>query len=89
MWTQGDVYSFGILLLEIVTGKRPTDDMFQGTSNLYSFVKAALPEQVEEVLDPVLVQGSNHPNEGRARNHILIIESLISVLEIGVACSAE
>ncbi|XP_048440124.1 probable LRR receptor-like serine/threonine-protein kinase At3g47570 [Pyrus x bretschneideri] len=89
VWTQGDVYSFGILLLEIFTGKRPTDDMFQGTSNLYSFVKAALPEQVEEVLDPVLVQESNHPNEGRARNRILIIGSLIFVLEIGVACSAE
>ncbi|XP_048444074.1 probable LRR receptor-like serine/threonine-protein kinase At3g47570 [Pyrus x bretschneideri] len=89
VWTQGDVYSFGILLLEIFTGKKPTDDMFQGTSNLYSFVKAALPEQVEEVLDPVLVQESNHPNEGRASNRVLIIESLISVLEIGVACSAE
>ncbi|KAB2614564.1 LRR receptor-like serine/threonine-protein kinase [Pyrus ussuriensis x Pyrus communis] len=89
VWTQGDVYSFGILLLEIFTRKRSTNDMFQGTSNLYSFVKAALPEQVEEVLDPVLVQESNHPNEGRARNRVLIIESLISVLEIGVACSAE
>ncbi|KAB2614556.1 LRR receptor-like serine/threonine-protein kinase [Pyrus ussuriensis x Pyrus communis] len=74
VWTQGDVYSFGILL---------------GTSNLYSFVKAALPEQVEEVLDPGLVQESNHPNEERARNRVLIIESLISVLEIGVACSAK
>ncbi|KAB2614566.1 LRR receptor-like serine/threonine-protein kinase [Pyrus ussuriensis x Pyrus communis] len=89
VWTQGDVYSFGILLLEIFTGKRPTDDMFHGTSDLYSFVKAALPEQVEEVLDPVLVQESNHPNAGKARNRILIIESLIFVLEIGVACSAE
>lgn len=45
VWTQGDVYSFGILLLEMFTGKRPTDKMFQGTSNLHNFVREALPKR--------------------------------------------
>ncbi|KAL6623377.1 hypothetical protein ACP70R_033256 [Stipagrostis hirtigluma subsp. patula] len=40
---EGDVYSYGVLLLEMFTAKRPTDP-FQGGQNLRSFVAAAYPE---------------------------------------------
>ncbi|XP_010420883.1 PREDICTED: LRR receptor-like serine/threonine-protein kinase EFR [Camelina sativa] len=39
---QGDVYSFGILLLEIFTGKKPTDESFAGDYNLHSYTKSVL-----------------------------------------------
>ncbi|XP_028086205.1 probable LRR receptor-like serine/threonine-protein kinase At3g47570 [Camellia sinensis] len=42
--TLGDVYSFGILLLEMFTGKKPTDDMFKNHLNLHNFVKNAFPD---------------------------------------------
>ncbi|XP_010493153.1 PREDICTED: LRR receptor-like serine/threonine-protein kinase EFR [Camelina sativa] len=39
---QGDVYSFGILLLEMFTGKKPTDESFAGDYNLRSYTKSIL-----------------------------------------------
>ncbi|XP_058006605.1 probable LRR receptor-like serine/threonine-protein kinase At3g47570 [Hevea brasiliensis] len=50
--TSGDIFSYGILLLEMFTGKRPTDHMFKEGTSLRNFVKRALPEQVTQILDP-------------------------------------
>ncbi|KAL5537830.1 hypothetical protein UlMin_046034 [Ulmus minor] len=52
---QGDVYSFGILILEIFTGKRPTDQMFDDSNNLHNFVQMALPDRLVEIVDPYLL----------------------------------
>ncbi|XP_048422174.1 probable LRR receptor-like serine/threonine-protein kinase At3g47570 [Pyrus x bretschneideri] len=97
VWPQGDVYSYGILLLEMFTGKRPTGDMFQGSSNLHNYVKAALPEQVLDIVDPVLIQekwegemsANQHLTEAGTRIRMKFEESLISILGVGVACSAD
>ncbi|KAG2696689.1 hypothetical protein I3843_07G069600 [Carya illinoinensis] len=93
--TYGDVYSFGILLLEMFTSKRPTDPMFQETLNLHSFVKTALPQRVVEIADPTIVQEregestmSNVANSSRTRQN-KILELLTLIFEIGVACSVE
>ncbi|KAM3685392.1 hypothetical protein ACB094_11G115400 [Castanea mollissima] len=49
--TNGDVYSFGILLLEMLTGRRPTNKLFKDDLNLHNFVKLALPGRVMEIVD--------------------------------------
>ncbi|XP_058089356.1 probable LRR receptor-like serine/threonine-protein kinase At3g47570 [Magnolia sinica] len=54
--THGDVYSYGILLLEMITRKRPTDDMFKDNLSLHHLEKSAFPEQVMEIIDPRLLQ---------------------------------
>ncbi|KAL7133936.1 hypothetical protein ABFS83_12G173000 [Erythranthe nasuta] len=59
---EGDVYSFGILLLEMFSGKRPTDSGFEDGINLHCFVKTALPERVEEILDPAIINVMNNSN---------------------------
>ncbi|KAK2995499.1 hypothetical protein RJ640_000782 [Escallonia rubra] len=93
--TSGDVYSYGILLLEIFTGKRPTDDMFVNGLNLHNFAKVAVPDRVTEISDPVLFQ--NEEEEETSRSHQVsthkkyekINQCLTSILRIGIACSME
>ncbi|KAB1216914.1 hypothetical protein CJ030_MR4G016073 [Morella rubra] len=55
--TKGDVYSFGILALEMFTGRRPTDEKFKDGLDLRKFAKLALPERLFQVVDPKLLQG--------------------------------
>lgn len=52
---QGDVYSYGILVLEMFTGRRPTDEMFKDGLNLHNFVKMAMLERLEQIVDPIFL----------------------------------
>ncbi|KAL0326347.1 UNVERIFIED_CONTAM: putative LRR receptor-like serine/threonine-protein kinase [Sesamum radiatum] len=79
----GDVYSYGIFLLEMFTNRRPTDDEFSGHSGLHDCVSRALPSHVMEVLDPFILDEHKHTMTSRIKN------CMVSILGIGVACSKE
>jgi serine/threonine protein kinase len=94
--TCGDVYSYGKLLLEMFTRKRPTDSIFQDSLNLHEFVKAALPKRIIDIIDPILLwerqeeeirmnDADNEDQNGSPKIH----ECLVLILGIGVACSTE
>ncbi|KAA8534093.1 hypothetical protein F0562_031714 [Nyssa sinensis] len=91
--TQGDVYSYGILLLDMSTGKRPTSEMFIDGRRLHKLSKMVLPERVMEIADPCLQLEES--NEATRNTEIQIVlrakmkECLISLVRIGVACSTE
>lgn len=93
----GDIYSYGILLLEMFTGKRPTDSMFNDKLNLHNFVKMALPERLADIVDPIFLSGETEEGEATAADSASLAhmkrekiqDSLISILRIGVSCSQE
>ncbi|XP_059667962.1 putative receptor-like protein kinase At3g47110 [Cornus florida] len=69
--TLGDVYSYGILLLEMFMGKRPTNDMFKDGLNIHKFVAMALPERVLDTVDPSLFfEEENNLDETEEANEI-------------------
>ncbi|KAK3037035.1 hypothetical protein RJ639_031609 [Escallonia herrerae] len=50
--TTGDMYSYGILVLEMFSRKKPTDATFKDDLSLHAFVQSALPDQAMEIVDP-------------------------------------
>ncbi|KAI3519861.1 hypothetical protein L1887_09078 [Cichorium endivia] len=92
MTRSGDVYSFGILLLEVMTGKRPTDNIFNEGLSLHKFAQMSLSDHVTDVIDDGLLNFLQEEviatkcTEAKAKK---IEECLASTIKIGVSCSLD
>ncbi|KAF3950108.1 hypothetical protein CMV_024094 [Castanea mollissima] len=79
--TKGDIYSYGIILLEIITRKKPTDEMFVGELAMRQWI-ASFPDRMEVVDDGLL-----RIEDGRDVTSMQTV--LLSILELGLGCSEE
>ncbi|KAH9317458.1 hypothetical protein KI387_019227, partial [Taxus chinensis] len=76
---KGDVYSYGILLLEMVTKKRPIDLMFVGDLNMRHWVNSTFPNRLIDIVDNKLWRSVNMEQN----------ICLISFIHVGLLCTNE
>ncbi|CAN6360835.1 unnamed protein product [Urochloa humidicola] len=92
--TEGDIYSYGIVLLEMLTGKHPTDDLFDHGFTLRKYVEEAMPE-IGEILDPDLSKeiGGDHSysciESYKQDNKTEVQKCILQLLNLGLQCSKQ
>ncbi|WVZ72281.1 hypothetical protein U9M48_020766 [Paspalum notatum var. saurae] len=92
--TLGDVFSLGILLLEMFTGRSPTDDMFKDSLDLHKYAEAALPSRALEIADPAIWLHEEAKEKDPAPACAATVRSrsevcLVSVIGLAVSCSKQ
>ncbi|KAL3500672.1 hypothetical protein ACH5RR_039765 [Cinchona calisaya] len=80
--TACDVYSLGILLMEVFTRRRPTDEMFDGNLSLKSWVNDSMPNAILHVIDTDLLK----PDE---EHFTQTLECLSLIMGLALNCVQE
>lgn len=77
------MYSYGVMLMETFTRKRPSDDMFGGDLSLKRWVELLLSHMPNEVIDANLLM--SWEEEQFDKN----MQCVVSVLELALKCCAD
>ncbi|XP_031118782.1 probable LRR receptor-like serine/threonine-protein kinase At3g47570 [Ipomoea triloba] len=80
--TQCDIYSFGIVLMETFSTRRPTDETFGEDMSLKSWINDSLPHHVLQVVDPKLLRTIDKDFNAK-------LQCISSILELALHCAEE
>ncbi|XP_007213307.2 receptor kinase-like protein Xa21 [Prunus persica] len=87
--TRGDVYSFGILVMETFTRRKPTDEMFGGEMNIKQWIAKSLvlPDaKIDEVVDANLLGiGTEQEDDDHVRKR----DCMSAIMRLALTCCAE
>ena len=81
--TKGDVYSYGIVLLEMLTKKKPTHDMFVDGVNLPKWVGNSFPNYLLEVVERSLLKTTTIIEDNKE------LKCLSHLISVGLLCTKE
>nr|XP_009617698.1 probable LRR receptor-like serine/threonine-protein kinase At3g47570 [Nicotiana tomentosiformis] len=80
--TKCDVYSYGIMLMETFTRRKPNDEMFEGDLSLKQWVSCSLTEAIVDVVDANFVTPhDNHINKK--------LDCVASIMKVALDCCVE
>ncbi|KAG8094593.1 hypothetical protein GUJ93_ZPchr0012g22004 [Zizania palustris] len=92
--TEGDIYSYEIMILEMLTGKRPTDEMFKDGLSIHKFVEKSFPQKICDIIDPSIIPNNEDDNAESnldRENHAILgfWSCTMQLLKLGLSCSIE
>ncbi|OEL18359.1 putative LRR receptor-like serine/threonine-protein kinase [Dichanthelium oligosanthes] len=84
---QGDVYSFGIVLLEMLIGKRPTNSMFEDGLSIVSLMERDFSHNVFCNIDAHLQEECKGFIQSRAQTEHEVCRCLLSLVQVDLSCT--
>jgi hypothetical protein len=91
------VFSYGIMLLQVITGKKPTDTMFNENLCLREWVNQAFPSNLAAVVDPNIFRDGEATSSRDIQEYGLLSDEqppngwrcLQQIVDLGLQCSRD
>ncbi|KAL6657409.1 hypothetical protein ACP70R_005189 [Stipagrostis hirtigluma subsp. patula] len=85
----GDMYSFGIILFEMLTGKVPTHSIFTDGLTLQKHVEIVFPDKLMDIVDPVMLPAGEtylRDLQDKSQGQGTISSIIFSVTKLAMLC---